>query len=316
MNAVVVATAVATVVLTGDIRLDGPVARIASHEGASAPVALVRPALQGDLVFGNLEQPLTTRGKAAEKKFTFRAPPAAAKVLKACGFTGVGLANNHVMDFGPDGLADTLAALDKAGLKHLGAGNNALAARTPLFFERNGLKVGLLAVTSTFPDEAWAKKDRPGVAYSNLAHLADWVREAKARCDALVVLFHGGTELAPEPNEVQRAVARAAAEGGADAFIGHHPHVVQAAELIGNTLVLHSVGNFLFESPTPGTEKSLIARLTLTKSGASAALVPIDTDGGRPKPVTEAQRAEIRAALDLYGALTEHPDRFSLAPAD
>ena len=316
MNAVVVATAVATVVLTGDIRLDGPVGRIAAEEGAAAPVALVRPALAGDLLFGNLEQPLTSRGTAVEKKFTFRAPASSAGILKACGFTGAGLANNHVMDFGPDGLMDTLAALDRAGLSRLGAGKDSLSARKPLFFERNGVKVGLLAFTSTFPDEAWAKKSRPGVAYSDLARLTEWVREAKAACDALVVVFHGGTELAPEPNGVQRAVARAAAEGGADAFIGHHPHVVQAAELIGNTVVVHSIGNFLFESPTAGTEKSLIARLSLSRAGARVALVPIDTDGGRPKPATAPQREEIRAALDLYGALTEHPDRFSLAPVE
>ncbi|MBI5596164.1 MAG: CapA family protein [Elusimicrobia bacterium] len=314
MNAVLVATAVATVVVTGDIRLDGPVARIRAAEGPSAPIALVRGSLEGEFLLGNLEEPLTARGTAVEKKFTFRAPPSSAKILKACGFTGVGVANNHVMDFGPDGLADTLAALDKAGVKHLGAGRDALAARRPLFFEANGLKVGLLAFTSTFPDEAWAGKDRPGVAYSDLAHLTDWVRAAKAECDALVVSFHGGTELAAEPNGVQRAVARAAAQGGADAFIGHHPHVVQAAELIANTVVVHSIGNFLFESPTPGTEKSLIARIRLSKAGAAVELVPIDTDGGRPKPATASQRAEILAALDLYGALKEHPDRVSLAP--
>lgn len=309
------AEATVTVAVVGDIRLDGPVGAIARAEGDAAPVALVREALEADILLGNLEQPLTARGAPAAKKFTFRAPPERAKVLAACGFDVVGLANNHVMDFGPEGLSDTLAALDKGRLPHLGAGKDAAAARRPLVLERNGLKVGFLALTSTFPEENWARRDRPGVAFSNLAKVEGWVREAKAACDVLVVSFHGGTELATEPNEVQRAFARAAAAGGADAVIGHHPHVVHAAEVLGKTVVVHSVGNFLFESPTPGTEKSLIARLTLTRAGVvRAELTPIDTEGGRPKPATAAQREEVRALLDALGALTARPDLLTLLP--
>lgn len=312
--AVLSTAALVTLVVVGDIRLDGPVGAIASSEGESAPVALVKDSLEGDFLLGNLEQPLTRRGTPATKKFTFRAPPERAGVLKACGFTALGLANNHVMDFGPDGLADTLAALDKAGLPHMGAGADVAQARRPFYFERNGLKVGLLALTSTFPEENWAGRKKPGTAFSDLSKVEGWVREAKKACDVLVVSFHGGTELATVPNEIQRAFARAAAAGGADAVIGHHPHVVHAAEIIGKTVVVHSVGNFLFESPTAGTEKSLIARLTLSKDGVTRAeLVPIDTDGGRPKPATAAQKEEIRALLDALGALTARPDLIVLA---
>lgn len=308
------AAAVVTLVVVGDIRLDSHVGAIARAEGEAAPVALVRERLQGDFLLGNLEMPLTRRGTPAAKKFTFRAPPERASVLKACGFWALGLANNHVMDFGPEGLEDTLAALDEAGLTHLGAGKDVAQARKPFYFERNGLKVGLLALTSTFPEENWAGKKKPGTAFSDLARVEGWVREAKKACDVLVVSFHGGTELATAPNEIQRAFARAAAAGGADAVVGHHPHVVHAAEVLGKTVVVHSVGNFLFESPTAGTEKSLIARLTLTREGVTGVeLVPIDTEGGRPKPATEAQREEIRALVDALGALTAHPGLIRLA---
>lgn len=302
-----------TIVVVGDIRLDGPVGRIAKEEGAAAPIALMADALHGDILLGNLEEPLTGRGTAAEKKFVFRGPMAAAAILKACGFTLVGLANNHVMDYGPDGLSDTLAALKQQGLPHLGAGRDAAEARKPLILERNGLKIGFLALTSTFPEQNWAGKSRPGVAFAPLDRVAEWTRAAKASCDFLVVSFHGGTELAPMPNEIQRAFARAAAAGGADAVIGHHPHVVQAAELIDRTIVIYSVGNFLFESPTAGTEKSIIARLTMSRAGSRAELVPFDSDGARPKPASALQRGEIYTALNALGALTAFPDYLSLA---
>ena len=302
-----------TVVVVGDIRLDGPVLAVADAEGDAAPVSRVAQELKGDILLGNLEEPLTRRGTPAPKKFTFRGPPERVGILNACGFTALGLANNHVMDFGPEGLTDTMAALDKAGLPRLGAGKDSKAARKFLTFERNGLKVGLLALTSTVPSENWARPNRPGTAFANLELVEGWVRAAKAACDVLVVSFHGGTELATEPNEIQRAFARTAAAGGADAVIGHHPHVAQAAEVLGKTVVVHSVGNFLFESPTAGTEKSLIARLTLTRAGVTRTeLVAIDTDGGRPKPATEAQKGELRALLDALGALTARPDLLRL----
>ncbi len=300
------------VVAVGDIRVGGPIGRLVKLFGTSDPVSRVKRWLEGDFRLGNLECAVTERGDAAEKTWTFRAPARELAILKDAGFDWLGLANNHVMDYGEVGLKDTIAALEKNGFAFTGAGENAASARKPLFFEKNGLKIGLLAFTTTIPMTMWAKNDKAGVSYANFKQVPSWVRAAKKKCDVLLVFFHGGTELSPEPNQVQRDFARLAADAGADVIIGHHPHVIQPVELRGNSLILYSVGNFLFVSPTPGTERSVITRLHLSKSGARAEFVPIDINWGRIKPADQKTRAIIRAALNLEGALEKYPKRFSL----
>ena len=297
----------------GDIRPGGPIGRVIAEFGSAEPLRLVLRELQSDLLFGNLECAITERGTPADKKWTFRAPASELAVLSEAGFDWLSLANNHVMDYGPDGLADTIAALEKTGIAFAGAGPNAAAARRPVFVEKNGLRVGLLAFTSTFPEEHWARSASPGVAYGDLKRLPSWIAEAKKNCDVLVVSFHGGTELSPEPNGVQKSFARLAADSGADLVLGHHPHVIQAVERRGNSLILYSLGNFLFVSPTPGTERSVIARLRLRKGDIGAEFIPVDIAGGRLRPAAPEAARAIRAALDSMGALSADPERLRFA---
>src|SRR4051794_4147384 len=107
----------------GDIMLSGRAAKTLATRGFSHAFASVAADLQrGDIAVGNLEAPLTVKGEEfREKKFRFRVRPAAAQALKAAGFGVLTLANNHIMDFGAQGLADTLAALDDSGIAHSGA---------------------------------------------------------------------------------------------------------------------------------------------------------------------------------------------------
>ncbi len=99
---------------------------------------------QAQIVFGNLEGPLTDAGTAeTAKQYVFRSPPdKVAPALARAGFNVVSLANNHTLDYGPEGLEDTRAALDKAGIRHAGAGRNAAEARQPVYMMADGVTVG------------------------------------------------------------------------------------------------------------------------------------------------------------------------------
>jgi poly-gamma-glutamate synthesis protein (capsule biosynthesis protein) len=303
---------VATLTAVGDIRLDGPVGRIIARDGTAAPTAAVRDRLQADIVFGNLECPVTQGGvRALGKTWTFRAPARNLEALKAMGFNLVNIANNHVMDYGPGGFRDTMAALEAAGLPFIGGGKDRAEAEQLRVVTVRGLRVGLLGFTSTFPESAWAGPRKPGVAYSDQDRAGGIVRQARSRCDVLVVSFHGGTELADEPNDVQKAFAHLAIDSGADVFIGHHPHVIQPMELYQGKPILYSLGNFLFVSPTPATRLTVAARVRLSAKGVEGVdFFPVDTNWGRPIPATASQREELRRALDRYGALSAQPQRF------
>ena len=305
----------ATLAAVGDIRLDGPVGRLIARGGAKAPVSGLGEALQADIVFGNLECSLTKRGEKQLKKWNFRAPPKSLALLKAAGFNILNVANNHIMDYGRTGFLDTLAALKKNNLTYVGGGKDIAEAERLRIVEAGGLKVGFLGFTSTFPQEAWAKKRRPGVAYSNFDRFPGIIKRAKDQCDVLVVSFHGGTELAEEPNDIQKGFTRMAVDAGADLVLGHHPHVLQAVELYKGKPILHSLGNFLFVSPNPATRYTVIAKATLTASGVSRVdFIPIDNNWGTPKPAGPEGRKLVYDALNRLGTLAQNPGRFGMSP--
>jgi poly-gamma-glutamate synthesis protein (capsule biosynthesis protein) len=293
----------------GDIRLDGPVAAVARKTGPGGPTAAVKELLTADIVFGNLETPVTTRGAKTVKTWNFRAKPALLKIVSAAGFTVLNIANNHVWDYGLDGFEDTLKALDKDGWEYVGGGKDRDAAEKVRLFEFEGLTVGIIGMTSTHPEAAWAGKHKPGVAYSDVDRMGEIVGRAKKQCDVLVVSFHGGTELAEDPNDIQKTVAHAAVDAGADLFLGHHPHVLQPVELYKGKPILYSLGNFLFVSPTPTTHASVVARIRIGKDGVHGIeFTPLDTNYGRPIPAGVDLSTAAKAALNRLGALDARPD--------
>jgi poly-gamma-glutamate capsule biosynthesis protein CapA/YwtB (metallophosphatase superfamily) len=236
------------VIAVGDLSLNGRFARLLGRRGAGYPLRSVLPDWGGaDLVLGNLESPLATAPRASPSKVTLRAAPGSAEALRAARFDALTLANNHVMDFGPDGLAETIAALDAAGIAHAGAGPDEAAAAAPLVLERNGQSIGLLAFCDVEQSSPlYAATGRPGAAAlrTDLAERA--IRALRPRVDWVILQLHWGTEMARLPSPSQRNLARRLVEAGADLILGHHPHVAQPWELVGGCPVFYSLGNLLF----------------------------------------------------------------------
>ncbi|MDX6770485.1 MAG: CapA family protein [Elusimicrobiota bacterium] len=310
-------TGTVTLAAAGDIRLDGPIAAVAKSGGPEAPSAEVRHLLEADIVHGNLETPVTTRGKKTDKTWNFRAHPRLLPILRAAGFTVLTIANNHVWDYGLEGFLDTVAAVKKGGWVMIGGGKDRAEAEKVRVVVKNGVKVGFVGLTSTNPKEGWAKPGKPGVAYSDFTRVAGVVAAAKQACDVLVVSFHGGTELAEDPNDIQKAVAHAAVDAGADLFLGHHPHVLQPVEVYKGKPIVYSLGNFLFVSPTPSTRPTVVARATLAADGVRRLeFHPVDGNWGRLKPAPNGGEVEAaaRAALDRLGAFSAHPELLSFVP--
>lgn len=257
--------AVVQIVAVGDIMLGGTAAPELARFGYDYPFARVRDLLRrADVVFGNLEGPLTNRGTPAVKQYVFRSPPQyVAPALARAGFNAVSLANNHSMDYGVDGLRDTIAALTEAGIRHAGAGEDLAAAHQPAIITVGGVRVAVLAYSLTFPEEFWADDTRPGTAFGHEYQVRADVAAAKKRADIVLVSFHWGREGTVEPRDYQRKLGHAAIEAGAAVVVGHHPHLLQGVERYRGGVILYSLGNFVFGSYSPAAARSAIAKIVL-----------------------------------------------------
>ncbi len=257
----------ATVILVGDVMIaagfDGPIRRGVDPFARLAPVFR-----RADLVFANLEGPLTDRGTRVEDKtYTFRTPPARIALLQHAGFAGFSLANNHMMDYGATGLADTVATLDRAGIAHAGAGVDLDAARSPAVFRVNGLPIALLGYNMTFPRSYRATGTRPGTAPADRDQMVADVTAARARGAQVIVMLHWGNELSDDAVPPQRELAAALVRAGACLIVGAHPHVPQGVERIGHAAVVYSLGDAVFGGHPLKSKDSLLARATLDAAG-------------------------------------------------
>lgn len=233
-----------------------------------------------DIFMVNQEFPFTDRGKAAEnKQFTFRLPPDKIHILQEMGVDIVTMANNHILDFGPDGITDSLKALDEAGILHVGAGEDIEQAKRMEIIETCGRRIGFIGVSRVYMAESWAAGvGHPGVfsAYDPSPSLQA-VREAKEKVDYLVVYIHWGVERETEPKEYQKVMGRQYIDAGADVVIGSHPHVLQPIETYKEKPIVYSLGNFVFGSSIPSTE---LFKLTLTEAGMKTEVIPCTSSGG------------------------------------
>ncbi|MGZ8550641.1 MAG: CapA family protein [Chitinophagaceae bacterium] len=234
-----------SIAAVGDISFQG---RHADHP-SSEPFRQVAHILRShDLVIGNLECPLVVGGTHLPNKCCLRGSPEWAGMLKESRFDVLSLANNHIMDYGPSGLNQTIDALDDAGILHVGAGGTIQEANAPLLMECAGDKIAILARSSVIVrSPSYASERQPGAAFLNEKELISNLRECKRAADIVILLMHWGVEEYVLPTPEQRTWSKKFAKAGADLVLGHHPHVLQGIERDGNSLVAYSLGNFLFD---------------------------------------------------------------------
>lgn len=254
--------------IVGDILLSRGVEDKLNQYGYDYPYTKIRDTLiDGDITFGNLECPITSGGSPVFKspKYIFRADASNAYALKNSGFDILNLANNHTMDYGREGLEDTIELLNKENIKTVGAGKDREDARKPVYMSISNTVFGFLSFSS-FPAEGYFYlPDRPDVAQVDITKLSEEVKNAKANCDILIVSFHWGREFDNYPGENQKNVAHLSIDSGADIVIGHHPHVLQGVELYKNKTIFYSLGNFIFDKQEPkGTDETIILKLGIS----------------------------------------------------
>jgi poly-gamma-glutamate synthesis protein (capsule biosynthesis protein) len=276
-----------TLAFGGDVHFTGRTAALLKNPAtAFGPVARVLSA--ADLAVVNLETAVTTRGTPEPKEFRFRAPASAYEAVKAAGVDAVSIANNHALDYGRVGFADTLDGAAAAGMPVFGGGRTIAQAYAPLILPVRGVRVAFVGFSQiyTLANRWKAGPAKPGIAMAwDVPRAVAAVKAARQRADVVVVFNHWGTERVSCPNRNQKVFAAALAAAGADMIIGAHAHVLQGDGWLGRTYVAYGLGNFVWYVGSADT-----GVLTVTVRGRSvvrADLVPaVVSPSGRPRPLT------------------------------
>ncbi len=271
----------------GDINLGRRVADLLQKNGTPWAFQACKPFLdEADLAVANLESPVGDGGKKyAEKSVYLKGRPQDLDALSYGGIGLVTLANNHVLDYGPDVMAQTVDGLDRRGILHTGLVSSSGKSQEPVYVAVQGVTLAFLAYCSVCPGEFEPGKNRPGVEVALSSVMLPEIKKARAKADFVIVLVHWGTEYFGV-NALQKKLAQSLHKGGADMVIGAHPHVPQKIQRIGKTLVAYSLGDFLFDLSHAACQDSCILMVELQKGKKPQwEAVPLDLSSGRPEPL-------------------------------
>ncbi len=286
----------------GDIHLGRGVAEGLTRPGHGDPFRRIHSYLaDADLRVANLEGQLTTAPRTAAGYY-LTGDPIHVHLLTAAGFDLVGVANNHATDNGRAGLTESLSVLGAAGIGTVGGGLRA-SAYGPALVQRNGLRIAVLAY-NLVPGSLTATDRQPGVATFDVQTAEQAVRAARPRADLVFVMTHWGVEHEPVASPHQRQVARLLVNAGADAVIGHHPHVVQDVEWLPRpdrrpALVAYSLGNFVFDGLEPDSQRGALMWTRTDGDGVLAfRALPFKSDWLGVEPlISPTEQAALTARL-------------------
>ena len=264
------------IIITGDIHLGGGrVAEYAERVDADQLFGEFLSLIQeADLSITNLESPVTDSGSRIEKTGpSLKSSVGSIGVVKKAGFGLVTLANNHILDYGAEGLQSTLNECRKNGVHTVGAGMSKKEASTPFLTEISGIKIAILNIAEN--EFGTTQNGKPGGYGLDPVENFNAIISAKVEADHVIVIVHGGHEHYELPSPRMKKTYRFFADAGATAVIGHHTHCPSGYEMYKGVPICYSLGNFLFDLPdfngsaiTPWNE-GLIAELTLTKDDLS-----------------------------------------------
>jgi poly-gamma-glutamate synthesis protein (capsule biosynthesis protein) len=258
----------ATLIFLGDVGLGRTMEAKLARYGPDYPWTGWGPLVSdAGLAVANLEGVLTTQGRPMDKSYLIRGHPYWAQSLEAAGFDLVTLANNHALDFGQEGLVETLDRMESMGIVAVGAGRTAQDARLPALFNLEGLRVAVLGYAARRWNGSVDVPETERIAWADPRLVREDVQAVGDESDLVVVLLHAGTEYASEPSADQVAVAHAAIDAGAGLVVGHHPHVTQTVERYADGLIVYSLGDAVFDIPRRDAMRGHLLRVIAGRDG-------------------------------------------------
>ena len=275
-----------TVVFAGDVLLDRGVKPIIRRHGVEYLFRDVSPFFHdADFTVVNLECPVTNIDAPLMKKYIFRADDTCAAALRKSGVTHCAMANNHIMDQGQSGLADTYQNLLAANLVPIGYGLDDTARLAPAILQKDDIKVAIFNDCALTVENYVNPANGPGIANVPIVKLLPFISDFHRQHPdtRIVALFHWGIEFRQEPNPSQRIQAAQLFAAGADVIVGHHPHVVQDIDTIQGKTVYYSIGNFVFDQQNPLGRQALMPIITFRKDTILHRVIEVEIERNCPR---------------------------------
>lgn len=291
-----------TLMFGGDVTLSNSFERVVGtdYDWAFAKLDAYRDA---DVAMVNLENPLTVaQTRRPGKSFNFKAHPNSVQVLKDGGVDIVTLANNHTMDYQSAGLQETIATLDNAGIHAVGAGRDLTEARRPEILEVKGQRIAYLG----YYNAHWhaAGQNQAGTNPRDYEAIAADIKAIRDQVDWVIVNYHWGEEMARYPAGYQIELAKFSIDQGADVIVGHHPHVLQGAEIYKGRPIVYSLGNFIFGGNSRTNYDTAVLKVSLNQDRQmKVEFVPIEV---RRYQAQVAQGANGQRILQHIAGISRH----------
>jgi poly-gamma-glutamate synthesis protein (capsule biosynthesis protein) len=322
-----------TLLFGGDISLDD--LDHAQTQGEGGFFAEVKDYQQADVSMVNLATPLATAATSLTEELHHKTRPEAVDWLAKSGIDIVNLTNSNLMEYGEEGLAQTLTALDRKGVYRVGAGRNAMEARRPEILDVKGKRIAYLSYamggknaamdTTALQKRAGAKdgaaikelenfkrstafRDRAGLNAQNMPQIVEDLKAIRNQVDWIVVNFRWVNQISSQPNFVQTNLARLAIDQGADLVVGYHPNVIQGAEIYKGKPIAYSLGDFVFKSDQAiANQDSAMLKVALQGDQMRVEFVPVQVRDSRPKTLTGPEAETVLQRLQAASAQFQTP---------
>lgn len=209
-----------------------------------------------DIMIANNEFAITNSNNRINKLYNFKARPERLNIYEEMGIDLVSTANNHIYDYGEEGLLDSIKYLNEYDIPNVGAGENKDAAEKAFYFIVGGYKISFLSATRAEKNVVTpnAEEDKPGTFWAyNPDRLVERIKEEKNISDLVVILIHWGREDSHALEDIQKDTGKLYIDAGADLVVGAHAHVLQGFEIYNNKLIAYNLGDFIFNRETKDT---------------------------------------------------------------
>ncbi|MGL5830988.1 MAG: CapA family protein [Candidatus Altimarinota bacterium] len=280
---------IASLTFFGDIMLGRYVRTLMDNNSMDYPFENLDPNIfvTNDLLIANLEGPIAKKAVATSKEIAFRFLPDIVPLLKKYHFDALSLANNHSYDMGAAGLADTYELLPAGGISAFG---NPKDINEQSFWktEVNGQKFAFLGLNDT---DFKLKK----------LETIKLIQQLSAEGHQVIVYIHWGVEYQHKPQDSQVELAHSFVDAGADAVIGHHPHVVQSFEIYNQAPIFYSLGNAIFDQYfSSAVQEGLFINLTFSPESLDIYFFPIKIETSKARLMNAQEKAEFLARFTSY----------------